>query len=140
MMTVTVFIQPVRVEGSCWLAALIPSTLVHQRSVNASTVRAIFTSIKTLQFLQQHCWYDYTSPVTLALNLEQFFDYFVTLQREVEFVWPSERNFMKILFFISRYSPFLDVPLDVYCEPLFMEFVKIGYLYPSIQSRSLHTQ
>lgn len=57
--------------------------------------------------------------LTLGLSLSiaaQCYDYFVTFQREVELVWPSKWNSMKVLFIVSRYSPFLDVPLDVYCE------------------------
>ena len=52
-------------------------------------------------------------PLSIAA---QFYDYFVTFQREVELVWPSKWNSMKVLFIVSRYSPFLDVPLDVYCD------------------------
>lgn len=44
----------------------------------------------------------------------QVYDYFITFEREVEFIWPSKWTFIKTLFFVTRYSPFLDVTLDVF--------------------------
>lgn len=36
------------------------------------------------------------------------YDYFLTLGMEVEFVWSSRWGFMKVLYLLQRYLPFLD--------------------------------
>lgn len=36
------------------------------------------------------------------------YDYFLTLGMEVEFVWSSKWGFMKVLYLLQRYLPFLD--------------------------------
>ena len=48
----------------------------------------------------------------------QIFDYFITLQREVDFLWPTRWSLVKVLFFVTRYLPFVDMSLDLYCEPI----------------------
>ena len=36
------------------------------------------------------------------------YDYFLTLEREVEFIWPARLTPAKVLFLFARYTPFLD--------------------------------
>ena len=36
------------------------------------------------------------------------YDYFLTLEREVEFIWPARLAPAKALFLFARYTPFLD--------------------------------
>jgi len=43
-----------------------------------------------------------------------FFDYFLTLNLEVTFVWPRAWSISKVLFVLSRYLPFVEVPLIFY--------------------------
>ncbi|KAJ7115346.1 hypothetical protein C8R44DRAFT_223241 [Mycena epipterygia] len=43
-----------------------------------------------------------------------FFDYFLTLNLEATLVWPSRLSISKVLFLVSRYLPFLEVPLSAY--------------------------
>lgn len=59
--------------------------------------------------------FDLTSGIQLK-EVAQVYDYFITFEREVEFIWPSKWTFIKTLFFVTRYSPFLDVTLDVFRE------------------------
>ena len=59
--------------------------------------------------------FDSTSGRRLK-EVTQVYDYFITFEREVEFIWPSKWTFIKTLFFVTRYSPFLDVTLDVFRE------------------------
>lgn len=59
--------------------------------------------------------FDSTSGGRLK-EMTQVYDYFITFEREVEFIWPSKWTFIKTLFFVTRYSPFLDVTLDVFRE------------------------
>ncbi|KAF9648410.1 hypothetical protein BDM02DRAFT_2274668 [Thelephora ganbajun] len=40
-------------------------------------------------------------------------DWLILLDREVEHVWQSEWNISKVLFIISRYGPFLDMPITI---------------------------
>ncbi|KAJ7447542.1 hypothetical protein B0H11DRAFT_2082580 [Mycena galericulata] len=53
----------------------------------------------------------YTDAASLVLLIT---DYFFTLDLEVALVWPSRRSTSKILFLISRYLPFFEVPLSLY--------------------------
>ncbi|KAF7336354.1 hypothetical protein MVEN_02183900 [Mycena venus] len=43
-----------------------------------------------------------------------FFDYFLTLNLEVTLVWPRTWSISKVLFVLSRYLPFVEVPLILY--------------------------
>lgn len=49
----------------------------------------------------------------------QGYDYLLTVQREADLVWRSNWSLVKILFFLTRYSAFVDVVLDLSCEPIF---------------------
>ncbi|KAF8994891.1 hypothetical protein BDQ17DRAFT_1251259, partial [Cyathus striatus] len=37
------------------------------------------------------------------------FDYFLTLGSEIDLIWPSPWNTVKVLFFLARYTPFIDL-------------------------------
>jgi len=41
------------------------------------------------------------------------YDYFLSFAQEVAYIWSSEWTFVKVLYFISRYSPFIDTILLV---------------------------
>ncbi|KAE9396192.1 hypothetical protein BT96DRAFT_977584 [Gymnopus androsaceus JB14] len=41
------------------------------------------------------------------------YDYFLSLAQEVAFVWSSDWSFVKVLYLVSRYSPFIDTILVV---------------------------
>lgn len=41
------------------------------------------------------------------------YDYLLTVQREADLVWRSNWSLVKILFFLTRYSAFVDVVLDL---------------------------
>ncbi|KAE9404509.1 hypothetical protein BT96DRAFT_419698 [Gymnopus androsaceus JB14] len=41
------------------------------------------------------------------------YDYFLSLAQEITYVWPSNWGFVKVLYLISRYSPFIDTILAV---------------------------
>ncbi|KAJ6568805.1 hypothetical protein B0H19DRAFT_1373275 [Mycena capillaripes] len=43
-----------------------------------------------------------------------FFDYLLTLNLEVTLVWPSRWSISKVLFVLSRYLPFLEIPFILY--------------------------
>ncbi|KAJ7115357.1 hypothetical protein C8R44DRAFT_223330 [Mycena epipterygia] len=53
--------------------------------------------------------YGYIGSLTIL-----FFDYFLTLNLEATLVWPSRLSISKVLFLLSRYLPFLEVPLSGY--------------------------
>ncbi|KAJ6511481.1 hypothetical protein C8R47DRAFT_735959 [Mycena vitilis] len=42
------------------------------------------------------------------------FDYIVTLDAEISFMWSSKWSLAKVLFFLTRYSPVFDVPVEMY--------------------------
>ena len=35
---------------------------------------------------------------------------------ELTLIWPSKFSFIKLLYFLTRYSSFIDVTLVLYCE------------------------
>ncbi|RDB18309.1 hypothetical protein Hypma_000490 [Hypsizygus marmoreus] len=53
----------------------------------------------------------YTNVASFALLL---FDYFETLEMEVELIWKSRWGLGKVLFLLARYPTFVDVPLVLY--------------------------
>ena len=56
----------------------------------------------------------------------QVHEWLILLDREVEGVWRSKWGINKILFIITRYGPFLDMPITIVSE---------SGLYPYVSSR-----
>ncbi|KAJ7132938.1 hypothetical protein C8R46DRAFT_1362386 [Mycena filopes] len=52
--------------------------------------------------------------VNAAATVILVFDWALTLQLEVSLIWPSKWSAAKILYLSSRYTPFFDVPLELY--------------------------
>jgi hypothetical protein len=46
-----------------------------------------------------------------AFLLFQVYDYMLTFKDEVRLVWPSRWSIGKVLFFLTRYPPFIDMTL-----------------------------
>ena len=44
----------------------------------------------------------------------QLYDYTLTFEYEVKYMWRSKCSLVKVLFFIVRYSPFADTSLVLY--------------------------
>jgi len=42
------------------------------------------------------------------------YDYFLTLPREVSLIWPSKWSLIKVLFLLTRYTPFIDAGLSLH--------------------------
>ncbi|KAF8154105.1 hypothetical protein B0H34DRAFT_720349 [Crassisporium funariophilum] len=42
------------------------------------------------------------------------YDYLCTLELEVQHIWPSRWSLTKVLYVVTRYSPFIDVPMSLY--------------------------
>ena len=58
---------------------------------------------------------DHSDPLrTAAVN--QVHDWLILLDREVEHIWRGSWSLGKVLFFITRYGPFLDMPLTTTSE------------------------
>ena len=45
----------------------------------------------------------------------QVYDWLALFDREVEHIWSKEWNIAKILYLLSRYGPFIDVPINLVC-------------------------
>jgi hypothetical protein len=61
-----------------------------------------------------HTWTEDTHDLTtvIAICLAVFiYDYFLTFTREVELVWLSQWNIIKVMFLTQRYLPIVDVVL-----------------------------
>ncbi|KAF9465297.1 hypothetical protein BDZ94DRAFT_389547 [Collybia nuda] len=43
-------------------------------------------------------------------------DWFFTLDLEVQYAWNGTWNIGRILFFLTRYSPFFELALRMYCK------------------------
>lgn len=56
----------------------------------------------------QHVTYLHLSMLALMVH-----DWFILLDREVEYVWQTEWGLNKILYIVSRYGPFLDMPITI---------------------------
>jgi hypothetical protein len=46
----------------------------------------------------------------------QVYDWLILFDREVEHIWRSDWSVGKILFIVSRYGPFLDMPIVIASE------------------------
>ena len=46
----------------------------------------------------------------------QVYDWLILLDREIEDIWRSKSNVSKILFILTRYAPFLDMPITITSE------------------------
>ena len=54
---------------------------------------------------------------TVAAATVFVWDYILTFQMEVDLVWKSKWNFMKGVYFLQRYLPFIDTALlSLYCQ------------------------
>jgi hypothetical protein len=59
------------------------------------------------------------------------YDYFITLDSEVSFIWPGDWTLVKYIFFVNRYLPFIDASLVLYHQlhrPLTEDDCHILYL------------
>ncbi|KAG1788825.1 uncharacterized protein HD556DRAFT_1447477 [Suillus plorans] len=64
-----------------------------------------------------------TSPPEIALRLQTVkylkrlavlvFDYCIKLEAEIDLTWGRRWDFIRILFAVARYTPFVDVPVDL---------------------------
>lgn len=45
----------------------------------------------------------------------QVYDFLLSFPDEVNLIWPSRWNLIKVLFFLTRYLPFLDISLVLFC-------------------------
>ncbi|KZO97688.1 hypothetical protein CALVIDRAFT_57756 [Calocera viscosa TUFC12733] len=54
------------------------------------------------------------NDIAVASATLQGYDYLLTLQDEVDFVWFAQWNAGKILFYLNRYLPFMDIPVHLY--------------------------
>ena len=52
-------------------------------------------------------------------------EWFILLNREVEYVWQTEWGVGKILYIVSRYAPFIDMPITIASKSSFL-FVTPG--------------
>jgi hypothetical protein len=55
----------------------------------------------------------FSSPLTLPVNLIALviYDYGLTLNREIDYIWLSKWSLIKVTFLVQRYLPFLDLIL-----------------------------
>lgn len=59
--------------------------------------------------------YSETHPSDYKLYA-QIYDYFLTLSREVEYIWKGHFSLVTLLFFTIRYLPFFDIPFVYLCK------------------------
>ncbi|TCD65713.1 hypothetical protein EIP91_002289 [Steccherinum ochraceum] len=71
---------------------------------NATDPLAIASEAATLRVLN----YTGVSPAALLV-----YDYLLTVDSEVAYIWPTQMSVMKVLFFYTRYSCFVDLFLGV---------------------------
>jgi hypothetical protein len=52
-----------------------------------------------------------TSSLPVNLIALAVYDYSLTLNREIDYIWLSKWNLIKVTFMVQRYLPFLDLIL-----------------------------
>jgi len=55
----------------------------------------------------------YVNYFHLSMLALMIHDWFILLNREIEHVWQAEWNVAKILYLVSRYGPFFDMPITI---------------------------
>jgi hypothetical protein len=55
-----------------------------------------------------NCYYTVEDRLRVLMFSSQYFDYFVTLSEEIEYVWKSPFSFVTALFLVTRYLPLID--------------------------------
>ena len=58
----------------------------------------------------------YKGNTTNSNNPLKAFDTLLTLGNEVEHIWSSKINIVMLLYFLSRYTAFVDVALILFCK------------------------
>jgi len=61
-----------------------------------------------------------------AIADHQVYDWLTALDREVEHIWQSKWSVSKILFIISRYGTFIDLPIFIASESDFVHHRMFG--------------
>jgi hypothetical protein len=63
----------------------------------------------------------------------QIHDYFSTLPVEVSLIWTASWSVMKVLFLVTRYTPFVDMAVRMSCEKIcpLLELRVMIYIYNS---------
>lgn len=91
------------------------SSLSRKRFPCPPTTLTQMSDLTISQIIEQlHELQDYVSSVMIVTAFDvvgsalYIYDYFLTLDLEVELVWPSKWGAMKVLFLVQRYLPFLD--------------------------------
>ena len=60
----------------------------------------------------------FTQPfIVTDLSAPKVYDYLLTFPLEISFVWPARWTAIKVLFLLTRYMPFVDGGLLLYCKP-----------------------
>ncbi|TFK50620.1 hypothetical protein OE88DRAFT_1661137 [Heliocybe sulcata] len=80
----------------------------------SSAVTDIIATANHLQVVR------YTQVASMAVLI---IEWFLVIGEEVEYIWRAPWTFIKVLYLLSRYTPFLDTPFDL-----------IIYLHPRISS------
>ncbi|KAJ7167838.1 hypothetical protein C8R46DRAFT_1191865 [Mycena filopes] len=78
---------------------------------DASAVCQVSEKCEERDFARYHAE---TPSLLAAAAAVLFFDYCLMLNLEVSHIWPSRWSLTKILYFLSRYSAFVDIPLTIY--------------------------
>lgn len=59
---------------------------------------------------------DYRTLSTDRCLFPQIYDYFLTLSQEIDLIWPSQPSIVKMLFFLTRYTSWINVVVLLYCQ------------------------
>ncbi|KAF9442950.1 hypothetical protein P691DRAFT_779143, partial [Macrolepiota fuliginosa MF-IS2] len=77
-------------------------------------------SVGLLQIIQELTTgtehYRNVKNLTIASMVIMIFDWLLTFEMEVSYIWKAPWNVMKILYILSRYTPFVDVTILVFFE------------------------
>lgn len=58
----------------------------------------------------------------------EIYDYFLTLDAEIALIWSSHFGFMNSLFIATRYAPFANITLVLYCTSIQIFLLALGLL------------
>jgi Family of unknown function (DUF6533) len=62
--------------------------------------------------------------------ISQLYDFLLTLGKEIDLLWATRWNLVRVLFFVNRYSPLLDAAVLLYCVYILLSMVCLSITLP----------
>ena len=89
------------------------SSYIHSSSLHVGALGQSLCGVRRRVFFPNHL------PIvpSRAAADHQVHDWLVLIEREVKDIWRSDSSIIKVLFVVTRYGPFFDMPITITSKP-----------------------